>query len=380
MKNNPEKNISRRNRLNALLVAAAAAAPVALADPQTAAAAAALPEGLDLQVYASAIPKARQLAVGEDGTVAVGTRADAVHLLRDTDGDGVADWRHEIDGLTAPNGVAWLGDDLYIGETARILRAANVIKRLAAGEHADLEVVLDGFPTSGHHGARFIAFDADGRLHIGFGVPCNICIPPDPEMTGTIRSYDVDSRDGHSVAYGFRNSVGFDWHPGTGELWATDHGRDWLGDDLPSDELNRIHAPGLHFGYPYCHQGDFQDPEFSEHPCDKFEPPALKTGAHVANNGIHFYRGETIAAFAGRAFIALHGSWNRSTKVGYRVDMIDFSADGSQVAETSVLVRGWLQGDQVHARPVDVDQLPDGSLLVSDDYLGAVYRIFPTDG
>ena len=368
----------RQSTLPAILLAAASAA--GLADPQAAVDAAILPTGLQMQLYASAIPQARQLAVNEDGTVAVGSRADAVHLLRDTDGDGSADWRHEITGLSAPNGVAWLNGDLYIGETARILRASKILEQIADDGHVELEVVLSGFPTSSHHGARFIAFDDRQQLHIGFGVPCNICMPPDPEMTGTIRSYDINSGQGRSVAYGFRNSVGFDWHPITGELWATDHGRDWLGDDLPSDELNRIHTPGLHFGYPYCHQGDLQDPEFSERPCDQFEPPALKTGPHVANNGIHFYRGEAIAEFAGKAFIALHGSWNRSTKIGYRVDAIEFSAAGSKVTESSVLVKGWLRGKQVHARPVDIDQLPDGSLLVSDDYKGAIYRISPTDG
>ena len=364
-----------------LLAALLAAAPTAgLADAGAAAAAAVLPAGLALQVYADDLPQARQLAVGEDGTVAVGSRAGSVHLLRDTDGDGRVDWQHRIDGLDAPNGVAWLGDDLYIGETERILRAANVVAQLANGDEPQLEVVLDGFPTSSHHGARFIAFDSGRQLHIGFGVPCNICIPPDPEMTGTIRSYDIESGEGQSIAYGFRNSVGFDWHPETGELWATDHGRDWMGDDLPSDELNRIRSPGLHFGYPYCHQGDLQDPEFSDIPCDEFEPPALNTGAHVANNGIHFYRGDRIAAAAGRAFIAMHGSWNRSTKTGYRVDAIGFSADGTRVVQSEVFVKGWLDGETALARPVDIDQLPDGSLLVSDDYNGAVYRIFATDG
>ena len=366
---------------NRLLAGLALAVPAAAwADPQTAADAAVVPEGLTLQLYASAIPQARHLAVKEDGTVAVGTRADAVHLLRDTTGDGRADWRHEIGGLESPNGVAWLGDDLYIGETARVLKAADVLARVAANKPVSLEVALDGFPTSKHHGARVIAFDESGRLHISLGVPCNICMPPDPELTGTIRSYDLDSGSGYSVAYGFRNSVGFDWHPGTGEMWATDHGRDWMGDDLPSDELNRIREPGLHFGYPYCHQGDLPDPEFDDRPCADFEPPALKTGPHVANNGIHFYRGDAIGALAGKAFIALHGSWNRSTKIGYRVDMISFNDDGSQVSERSILVDGWLDGDDVLARPVDIEQLPDGSLLVSDDYKGAVYRILPLDG
>ena len=278
--------------------------------------------------------------------------------------------------LNNPSGVAWLGDDLFVSETTRVLVMEDPVTKLLNSEQVEAEVVVDGFVNSSHHGRRFIDVGPDGRLYVGLGVPCNICEPPDPELTGTIRSYDTEGYAGETYARGLRNSVGFDWHPATGELWATDNGRDWLGDDLPDDELNRVHAPGLHFGFPYCHQGDLPDPEFGdERPCSDFEPDALGLGPHVAALGIHFVT-EGGPLPAGTALVALHGSWNRSERIGYSVKSVTFSEDGTLVEAYEPFVEGWLEGDgSVHARPVDVAQLPDGSLLVSDDSNGAVYRI-----
>ena len=350
--------------------------PVACGDsPDRAAAQARLPAGLELVVFADDVYGARQLAVAADGTVAVGSRGEAVYLLRDQNGDGQAEWRHTIDGLNKPHGVAWHGGTLYIGEIDQVLAIADVATKLAAGEDLLRVPVLSGFPTSSHHGLRNLAVDRTGRLVVGFGVPCNICPPSEDVHKGTLRRYDLRSGISETIARGVRNSVGFDWHQRTGELWFTDNGRDWLGDDKPSDELNRLSAEGLHFGFPYCHQGDLPDPEFGEQGiCSEFEPPVYKTGAHVANLGLHFYRGQQLP-FADRAFIALHGSWNRAEKVGYEVRIMSFSTDGTAVTKYEPFIRGWLDNGQVLARPVDIDQLPNGSLLISDDYNNAVYLV-----
>jgi glucose/arabinose dehydrogenase len=235
-------------------------------------------------------------------------------------------------------------------------------------------VVADRLPKETHHGWKFIAFGPDGWLYVPVGAPCNVC-EPDPERYAAILRMRPDGSQLQTYARGVRNSVGFDWHPDTHELWFTDNGRDMLGDDVPPDELNRAPRPGLHFGYPYCHGGTVADPEYGKkHACSDFTPPAQALGAHVAALGMRFYTGTQFPPeYRGQIFIAEHGSWNRSEPSGYRVMLVKL--DGNRAVSYTPFVSGWLQGRQAWGRPSDVLVLPDGSLLISDDYAGAIYRV-----
>jgi hypothetical protein len=241
-------------------------------------------------------------------------------------------------------------------------------------------VVTAGFPAETHHGWKFIAFGPDGWLYVPVGAPCNIC-EPDEKRYANIQRIRPDGSGAEVVARGVRNTVGFDWNPADGSLWFTDNGRDMLGDDLPSDELNRVSKSGEHFGYPYCHQGDLPDPEFGKgRSCAGFTTPIAKLGAHVAALGMRFYMGRAFpAAYRNSVLVAEHGSWNRSRKSGYRVVRVEVNKAGKAVRQ-EVFVEGWLQVDaagkeSVWGRPADVLVLPDGSLLISDDQAGAIYRV-----
>jgi glucose/arabinose dehydrogenase len=235
-------------------------------------------------------------------------------------------------------------------------------------------IVTDKFPKDTHHGWKFIAFGPDGKLYVPVGAPCNIC-EPDPNRYANITRMNADGSGLEVYARGVRNSVGFDWDPRTRELWFTDNGRDWLGDDSPPDKLNHAATAGLHFGYPYCHGGAVADPEYGHrHACSEFAPPAQNLGAHVAALGMRFYTGSQFPPeYRNQIFVAEHGSWNRGVKTGYRVAIARIE-NGKAVAYES-FASGWLQGQKVWGRPADVLVLPDGSLLVSDDYAGAIYRI-----
>ena len=332
-----------------------------------------LPPGFVIRQYA-AVPAARSLALSEKGTLFVGTRADdKVYAVTDTDGDHVAETvRVVAQGLRMPNGVALRGPDLYVAEVGRILRFPEVEAALEKPGPPDYEVVTDAYPEDRHHGWKYIAFGPDGLLYVPVGAPCNVCEEPDPYAS--ITRLDVDNGEFEVVVRGVRNSVGFDWHPDTGELWFTNNGRDRLGDDLPPDSLQRVPEPGLHFGFPYCHAG-VPDPRFGQGvDCGKFAPPALKLPAHVAPLGMAFYTGAMFPdQYRGQIFLAEHGSWNRSTPIGYRLILARFQADGSLSYE--VFASGWLEGSKAWGRPVDVLVMPDGALLVSDDRAGAIYRI-----
>jgi len=235
-------------------------------------------------------------------------------------------------------------------------------------------VVTDRFPRDGHHGWKFIAFGPDGKLYVPVGAPCNVC-DEDDDRYALISRINPDGSGYEVFARGVRNTVGFDWDPRTGALWFNDHGRDWLGDDLPSCELNHAPKAGLHFGFPFCHQGDLADPEFGAcRKCESFTPPALKQGGHVAPNGLRFYTGQMFPkAYQNRVFIAQHGSWNRSRKSGYRV--IAAVVNGGKVESSEVFAQGWMENEQVWGRPVDLLVMPDGALLISDDHAGVVYRV-----
>ncbi|HWQ38850.1 MAG TPA: sorbosone dehydrogenase family protein [Burkholderiales bacterium] len=333
-----------------------------------------LPAGFSIEVFAAGVADARSLALGEKGTVFVGTRAEGkVYALLDEDRDGKADRRYTIaTGLNMPNGVAFRKGALFVAEINRILRFDDIEGRLADPPRP--VVVSDRFPGDRHHGWKFIAFGPDDKLYVPVGAPCNIC-EPDPDRYANIMRMNPDGSQLEVFARGVRNTVGFAWHPRTGELWFNDHGRDWMGDDMPSDELNRAPRPGMHFGYPYCHQGDTQDPEYGhKRKCSEFTPPALKLGGHVAPDGLRFYTGTMFPPeYRNRIFIAQHGSWNRSRKSGYRI--ISVSLRDNEPDKAEVFAEGWKQGEQSWGRPVDLLVMPDGSLLVSDDQADALYRI-----
>jgi len=326
-----------------------------------------LPKGFAITLYSDEVLGARSLALGPGGTVFVGSRRPGkVYALTDKDGDGRAERvRTVAKGLKQPNGVAVKNGALFVAEISRVLRFPDVEKALDAGRPPDYEVVADDLPKDRAHGWKFIAFGPDGMLYVPVGAPCNICLSEDVRYAAILR---MDPASGRSEVFasGVRNTVGFDWHPATKELWFTDNGRDWLGDDVPPDELNRAPKAGLHFGYPFCHAGTIPDPEFgAERPCRTFTPPARPLGPHVAALGMRFYRGDV--------YIAEHGSWNRTRPLGYRIMRVPLT-DGKP-AGYEVFAEGWLKDGRVWGRPVDLLVMPDGALLVSDDEAGAVYRI-----
>lgn len=336
-----------------------------------------MPAGFAIEVYAE-VNNARSLAMSPEGTLYIGNRdGDKVYAVRDTDGDNKADKRWVIaSGLNMPNGVAMQDGDLYVAEVSRITKYPAIESNL--GKAITPVVVKEDYPTETHHGWKYIAFGPDGRLYVPVGAPCNICKSED-EIYASITSIKKDGSDRKIIASGVRNTVGFTWHPVTRELWFTDNGRDMLGDDIPPCELNRAAQAGLHFGYPFCHGGTISDPEFgSVEPCSKFTKPAQNLGAHVAPLGIKFYTGDSFPAeYKNQAFIAEHGSWNRSQKSGYRISLVRVS-DNTTSTGYETFASGWLDeaSQKSWGRPVDVLVLKDGSMLVSDDQAGVVYRIY----
>lgn len=332
-----------------------------------------LPPGFHIELYSDQVPGARSLAQGEPGVVFVSTRQQGrIYALLDRDGDQrVERVITVLEGLDTPNGIAYRDGTLYVAETGRILRYDHMDRRLERPPKP--EVLTTGLPEERHHGWRYLRLGPDGMLYVGVGAPCNIC---DEDGFAQIRRLRTDGTDMQAYARGVRNTVGFDWRPDTGTLWFTDNGRDWLGDDQPPDELNRAPRAGMHFGYPYCHGNGLKDPEFGAgKSCDDYAPPVQALGAHVAALGMRFYTGKQFpAAYHGQIFIAEHGSWNRSTKVGYQVALVRL--EGERAVEYRPFAEGWLQDGDVSGRPVDLLVLADGSLLVSDDFAGAVYRIY----
>jgi glucose/arabinose dehydrogenase len=333
-----------------------------------------LPPGFSISLYADNVPNARSMALGPGGTLFVGTRtAGNVYAVVDADKDQKADRVYTLaSGLEMPNGVAVRNGALFVAEVSRILRFDNIEASLAKPPAP--AVVTDVYPKDRHHGWKFMAFGPDGWLYVPVGAPCNVCERPDPRYASITR-IRPDGSGLEVVASGVRNTVGFDWHPVTKELWFTDNGRDMLGDDVPPDELNVAPAKGLHFGFPYCHGGTIADPEFgAKRACSEFAPPARALGPHVASLGMRFYTGTMFPAeYRNQIVIAEHGSWNRSTPIGYRVMKVTLA--GNRVTGYEPFVDGWLQGRKPWGRPVDVLVMPDGALLVSDDLAGAIYRI-----
>lgn len=332
-----------------------------------------LPAGFRITVFAEGVEDARQLALGDKGTVFAGSRKKGnVYALTDLDGDHVADKVRIVDkGLQMPSGIQFRDGALYVAATDRILRYDEIELRLDFPPQPT--EVTSSLPSERHHGWKYLRFGPDGMLYFNVGAPCNVC-----EIRGfaQIRRIATDGSNLETFASGIRNSVGQAFHPVTGELWFTDNGRDMLGDDLPADELNHAPERGMHFGFPFCHQGDTLDPELGQgERCAKYVPPALKLGAHVAPLGLTFYTGDMFPAqYRNQLFIAEHGSWNRSSKVGYRIMLVRFDERG-EVSGQEVFASGWLQGEKNWGRPSDVMVMPDGALLVSDDQGGRIYRI-----
>ena len=335
-----------------------------------------LPSGFSISIFAK-VPNARSLAKSPEGVIYVGSRqGDQVTAIKDLDKDGTADVYYTIArGLNTPNGVAFKDGDLYVAEINRILRYKNIESKL--NNPPAYEVVYDGYPTDRHHGWKYIAFGPDGRLYVPVGAPCNIC-KSENKVYASITALDLTNNKMEVYAHGIRNSVGFDWHPLTGHLWFTDNGRDNLGDDIPPCELNSAPVAGMHFGFPYCHGGYIADPQYGkEDECAQFSEPMQNLGPHVAPLGMKFYTGNMFPPnYKNQLFIAEHGSWNRSKKIGYRVSLVTLDESGKAI-NYEPFADGWLNEEtqQVGGRPVDLLILDDGSMLVSDDYAGIIYRI-----
>lgn len=342
-----------------------------------------LPSGFKIEIYASA-EGARSMTLADDGSLFVGTRESGkdgrVYHIKDRNRDGKADDTVVFaEGLSTPNGVAFFKGDLYVAEIARILKYPRVLA--VHKKKPDPVVVFDKFPSDRHHGWKYIAFGPDGKLYAPVGAPCNIC--DTDEKAATRGKYlrlfrmNPDGSGFEEYASGIRNTVGFDWHPTTKELWFTDNGRDMMGNDTPPDELNHAPKKGMHFGYPFVHGKDVMDPEFGakKPKALRMTPPVVNLDAHVASLGMAFYDGKQFPKeYTNRIFIAEHGSWNRNPVQGYRITMVYKGKDGAYRYEP--FAEGWLEPDQKRwGRPVDVKVAPDGALLVSDDHGGKIYRI-----
>ncbi|MGO8919568.1 MAG: PQQ-dependent sugar dehydrogenase [Stellaceae bacterium] len=330
-----------------------------------------LPPGFKIEIWASGLPEAREMALGAKGTVFVGNRLrDEVFAVVDK-GDH-REIKKIAHGLAAPNGVAFKDGTLFVGERERILRFDDIESHL--DNPPAPSVVIDGLPAQTNHFWKFLVVGPDGWLYFNQGSPFNIGLPN--VLQASILRVNPETRVLEQYALGVRNSVGMAFHPVTHQLYFTDNGRDWLGDNSPSDKLNRATRKGEHFGYPFCHQGDVPDPELGKYrSCAEFVPPVAKLGPHVASLGMRFYTGKMFPAeYRNNIIIAEHGSWNRNQKSGYNLTRVKLGAKG-EVVKTELFLGGILQGNDFWARLVDVLVLPDGSLLVSDDWNGAIYRI-----
>jgi len=333
-----------------------------------------LPQGFSIAVYADNVPNARAMALSPNGTLFVGTRTEGnVYAVLDNDRDGKADEVITIaSGLNMPNGVAFRNGSLYVAEISRILRYDDIEARLH--DPPTPVVVYDRYPKDMWHGWKYIAFGPDGLLYVPVGAPCNICDPDDPYATITRMMPDGTSYE--VFARGVRNTVGFDWDPLTGVLWFAEMGRDYMGNDVPPDEIDKAPQSGLHFGYPYVHGRSIIDPEYGTgHSPADYTLPEVELQAHSSPLGMKFYTGAMFPArYLNNIFVPEHGSWNRDTPVGYRIEFLTLD-DNRTVTGKEVFAEGWLQGDKAWGRPVDLLVMPDGSMLLSDDMAGVIYRI-----
>ena len=332
-----------------------------------------VPAGFKVELWASGMANARSMTESPSGTIFVGTRF-AGNVYAVVNKDGKREVKTIAKGLHRPNGVAFVNGSLYVAELSRIIRYDNIEQNL--DNPPTPVVVFDALPKDEPHGWKYLKLSPDGQyLYFQIGTPANIVVPPSTHAT--INRLNLKTNTIETVATGVRNSVGMDFQPVTKDLWFTNMGRDWAGEDLPNDTLNRLTRPkGMNFGYPYCHQGDWLDPEFGKgRSCDEFDKPVLKLGAHVSPIGLRFYTGSQFPAeYKGNIFIAEYGSWNRTKKAGYQVVRVVLDAKNNPV-KLEPFVTGWLQGEEYWGRPADVQVIKDGSLLISDGEAGAIYRV-----
>jgi glucose/arabinose dehydrogenase len=332
-----------------------------------------VPPGFKVEVYAANVLDARSLRQGDKGTVFVSSLFVAGKIYAVVDKGGQREVKTIAEKLFLPSGIEFHKGALYVATPKDITRYDDIESKLDSPPAP--VTVYDQLPGQVPHGWKFIKIGPDGKLYVPVGAPCNICEPPD--QFAQIRRINLDGSGMEVVARGVRNTVGFDFHPKTGELWFTDNQRDWLSEDMPNDELNRVTKPGQqHFGYPYCHQGDFADPEFGwGKACEDFTKPAALLGPHAAPLGMRFYTGKMFPAkYHGAIFIARHGPWNRTKK--YAADVVVAFLDGKgRVKSVEPFLTGLVENNAYLGRPVDVLVMKDGSLLVSDDHNGAIYRV-----
>jgi glucose/arabinose dehydrogenase len=331
-----------------------------------------VPAGFKIELWAGDLQEARSMALGAKGTLFVGQRNhDGVFAI--VDKDGKREVKQIAKGLAAPNGVAFANGTLFVAERERIIRYDDIENHL--DNPPAPKVVIEGLPQQGGHFWKFMVMGPDGWLYFNQGAPTNITMPT--YMQAAILRVQPDKHLMQIYAQGVRMSVGMAFSPVTKQLWFTDNGRDWLGEDTPSDELNHATAKGQHFGYPFCHQGDTLDPVYGKYSdCADFVPPDVKLGPHVASLGLRFYTGKMFPPdWQNNIIVAEHGSWNRTEKSGYNLTRVILNQAGTKVVKSEPFMTGILDGQNILARLVDVQVMPDGSLLVSDDWNGAIYRI-----
>ena len=338
-----------------------------------------LPDGFSIEIYAN-VRNARQMSLGDDGTVYVGTRSRAggrIFAIPDANRDGKADEVITItSGLKRPSGLTYHNGDLYIGAISRIYKISNIENSYR--NKPDPEVIFSNLPDKTHHGWKFLEFGPDGLLYIPIGAPCNICEPE--EEFATLNTLDINNPELGITKYamGIRNTVGFDWDPKTDDLWFTDNGGDGLGDEMPADELNHAPKSGLHFGYPYIHQGDTQDPNYgTEKKAEDYIAPAQKLAPHAGAIGMAFYKGDMFPPkYKNNIIIAEHGSWNRTDEAGHTGHMLTFvTIQNGKAVSYEPFITGFLQNNKAWGRPSDILELKDGSLLIADDEANAIYRL-----
>tara|TARA_B100000902_G_scaffold393261_1_gene447152 strand:+ start:521 stop:1633 length:1113 start_codon:yes stop_codon:yes gene_type:complete len=337
-----------------------------------------LEPGFKISIFADNLSSPRQIAEGKNGTIFVGERTGQIIALADSDKNGEADYKRVIaKDLEYSTGISIFNGDLYFSEVSKIWKIKNIETWLSDNiSNSDLPqkvLVTDELPSDTWHGWKWLQHDEQGQLYFNVGAPCNICLSENSQYASILRINDTGWQH---VAKGVRNSVGFDFHPITKKLFFTDNGRDWMGDDTPSCELNRVDVNGQFFGYPYKHASNVKDPEFGDvNSGFNFVDPILELGAHVAPTGVAFYNGSMFPArMQNNLFIALHGSWNRSSKVGYKVLRVSFDENGNVIDSTD-FISGWLQDESVFGRPAAPFILSDGSMLLSDDKANVIYRI-----
>jgi len=329
------------------------------------------PKGFNIELYASGMPNARSMAYSPKGTVFVGSRLqDKVYAI--TNKDGKRQVHVLVSGLYRPNGVAYKDGTLYIAELSQISKIENVDDKIDASPKP--VVIYNDLPKDEAHGWKYLAIGPDNKLYFEVGQPGNNVLHD--KNHGQLRRINLDGSGAEVIAYGIRNTVGFDWNPRNHELYFTDNGRDWLSEDWPNDKLNRITKIGEDFGEPYCHQGNIPDIDFGwGHKCSDFVPPVALMGPHAAALGMKFYTGHMFPAeYHDQIFVARHGSWNRTNKFGGDIALVRLNRDGS-VKSVEPFITGFLQNNNYIGRPVDVMNMPDGSMLISDDWNGAVYRV-----